>query len=269
MKFIHFGCWNNGLCDIELGTNGISLTMRKLKQYLEIHKDINFMTIAGDNYYPEKKLDKYGKKQKFLNIQNMISGINCLPKDITKFILLGNHEYDSLINSNGDELQCISIIKQKEEFSKNPLSIYFNDIMHKMYNNTLIIMLDTTIYEFIQDNIKLNPNDICYDEIFDDKSFNELINIVQYQEKQIKHIITSNNQCNNIIFVGHHPIFSIKKKEKEGEIIIKTEVLLGLIQLYKNIKDIIIDKNIYHLCADTHLYQMGCLHVDNKPYKSL
>jgi hypothetical protein len=54
MKFIHFGCWNNGFCDIETGTNGISMTMRKLTKYLDLNKDINFLTIAGDNYYPDK-----------------------------------------------------------------------------------------------------------------------------------------------------------------------------------------------------------------------
>jgi len=179
MKFIHFGCWNNGYCDINSGTNGLSMTMRKLNQYLELNKDIGFMTIAGDNYYPDKIKDGETKIKR-MNIENMISGINCLPKDIKKYILLGNHEYDPMIDESGKKIECISLIKQREEFLKQT-SIFFNDIIHYIYNNTLIIMLDTTIYEFIQEGNILSPNKLCYDKVFDKVSFTDLIDIARYQ----------------------------------------------------------------------------------------
>jgi hypothetical protein len=185
-------------------------------------------------------------------------GINCLPKDIDKYILLGNHEYDSMIDESEQNIQCISLIKQKEEFAKEK-SIFFNDIIHHVYNNTLIIMLDTTIYEFLQDKNESTPSQLCYDKVFIDKPFTNLIDIAQYQEEEIKKIIIKYNHCNNIIFIGHHPIFTVKQKKDKN----KQEILFGLVQLYQNIKDIVRGKNIYHLCADTHLYQTGIVNIDD------
>ena len=72
MRFIHFGCWNNGLCTMD-GTNGLSLTMKKLNSYVESNS-IDFVTIAGDNYYPPKT-----PKGKIFSMENFTSGFSCLP----------------------------------------------------------------------------------------------------------------------------------------------------------------------------------------------
>ena len=277
MKFIHFGCWNNGECNIETGTNGLSMTMKKINQYLGLHRDINFMTIAGDNYYPEKIKLEPTKKIKKMNIKNLISGINCLPKEIQKYVLLGNHEYDSIIDDNGEEIKCISLMTQQNLFTKMTNTMFFNDIIHLIHNNTLIIMIDTTIYEFLQ-NEKYQtkkPNELCYDKVFIGKTFDELNSIATYQKEKVREIILSNSSINNIILIGHHPIFSVKKQKenkiskpdhtiyKSDHTIYKKEVLPGLVDLYKHINDIIIGKNIYHLCADTHLYQTGTIKINN------
>jgi len=52
MKFIHFGCWNNGKCEKD-GNNGLS-KMSKLLENIISEETINFITLAGDNYYPTK-----------------------------------------------------------------------------------------------------------------------------------------------------------------------------------------------------------------------
>ena len=53
MKFVHFGCWNNGLCS-ESGTNGLSIMTKKLNEHI-LTNSIEFLTVAGDNYYPKKE----------------------------------------------------------------------------------------------------------------------------------------------------------------------------------------------------------------------
>jgi hypothetical protein len=64
-SFIHFGCWNNGLCDKNKGINGVSTVMNKLNKYVnKIENNVDFISIAGDNYYPEKiKKEESGKKE--------------------------------------------------------------------------------------------------------------------------------------------------------------------------------------------------------------
>lgn len=75
MKFIHFGCWNNGNCSSD-GANGLSLTMKKLNSYIEEKTEtldeIEFIVIAGDNYYPPK-----GETKKFIE-DDFISGFTPL-----------------------------------------------------------------------------------------------------------------------------------------------------------------------------------------------
>ena len=64
MKFIHFGCWNKDNCNLTLKNNGISQTMSKLNDFIKKNKDIEFITIAGDNYYPDKKKIKLPEKKR-------------------------------------------------------------------------------------------------------------------------------------------------------------------------------------------------------------
>lgn len=60
LQFIHFGCWNQGGCSID-GTNPLSRVMKKLRDYVKSKRNhAQFITIAGDNYYPLRE----GKKKK-------------------------------------------------------------------------------------------------------------------------------------------------------------------------------------------------------------
>jgi len=155
MKFIHFGCWNKDNCNLTLKNNGISQTMSKLNDFIKKNKDIEFITIAGDNYYPDKKKDKVtGKKEKTMITNNFLSGVECLPKHILKYVLLGNHEFDKVKVDGNDVDKCYLFNFEKNIFNKLNNTIFFNDVIYRIFgNNTLIIMIDTTLYEMYDDYI--------------------------------------------------------------------------------------------------------------------
>jgi hypothetical protein len=261
MKFIHFGCWNNGKCDKQTGVNGLSKTMRKLDDYIS-HNDINFMVVAGDNYYPDKQ--KIGdKKVKNMISENFMSGLNCLPKNIKKYILLGNHEYDNM-NVDGNKVKNCYLLKKEKEFFNNPDDSFFQNVIFVKYGLTLIIMIDTTIYEEEPDK---NIDKTCYTEVFNDldqKISKEKINdLIVYQQNKVNEIIEQNIEVKNIILIGHHPIISIKLKEKGGEVKEKEEVLDRLCELFTSFSDKVTEKNLYYLCADTHNHQEGLIKLKN------
>lgn len=189
MRFIHFGCWNKGLCDVGLKSNGLSQTMSKLNEFVKQNKDIEFITIAGDNYYPDK-LKKLEKKDKIMKTDEFLSGINCLPEHILKYVLLGNHEFDKVkLYYKDDEDykdvdRCHLFNFEKNSFNRLNNTIFFNDVIYRIFGlNTLIIMIDTTIYEMYDDYIeekKENPNaelnlyETCYKYLFlDETDINE------------------------------------------------------------------------------------------------
>lgn len=109
MSFIHFGCWNQGNCDIERGKNGMSLVMKSL---IKANLKPSFYVISGDNYYPDKfkyipedisvdsekvdpKKDKGYKKKSRFSLKNLESGFTCaleLTKQCPVYMLMGNHD---------------------------------------------------------------------------------------------------------------------------------------------------------------------------------
>ena len=221
MKFIHFGCWNNGLCALGQD-NGLTKMTTLLDKYVSENKDnIQFITVAGDNYYPSKITKKYKEKKfKIFDKKHFESGFSCLPKTIEKYILFGNHEIEDNVidnlhekynkNSTYNELKplvesCKSLILQ----TTNKDSIFdtsykfFNDVIRITYNQTLIIMFDTTIYTFKDKDYLKKINDTCYKHLFKNNTeLNEdstIQNLMKYQERKIIEAITQNNTCTNII----------------------------------------------------------------------
>ena len=51
-QFIMFGCWNN----LNDGKGGLENTMASLKVFLP-KNPVDFIAVAGDNYYPGKDKD--------------------------------------------------------------------------------------------------------------------------------------------------------------------------------------------------------------------
>ena len=108
-KFAFFGCWNethypskenlDAPCfQIQENTtknpcNEFSFVLNNLKQN---HNDIDFLVVAGDNYYPEKKTENGIKTKKF-EPTDFNKGFEAL-KSINKptYLLLGNHDVDNI-----------------------------------------------------------------------------------------------------------------------------------------------------------------------------
>lgn len=255
MKFIHFGCWNNGLCSAS-ETNGLSLMTKKLNEYILIN-EIDFITVAGDNYYPKK--NSMGKK---FNQENFISGFNCLPKDIKKYLIFGNHDIDDIIvNDSGEIIKCKLLDEQIKIAEENKTIEIFDEVLYKVIENTLIIMLDTNLYE--EDKEK-SIRDTCYSRLFSaliNKSELKIKDLVSYQNCFMIDLIKEYNTMKNIIFIGHHPLYSIKNKIKnnvEKKDDYKSE---NFINFLKQIEKILLGKKIYYLCADTHMYQEGIVNI--------
>ena len=278
--------------------NKMTQVMKKLNEYIEetngTMNKIDFITIAGDNYYSdkdkkkdkklktsdgaaaaaevssegvttEKKKDKgdkdSGEKLKKYNEENFLSGMRCLPISIKKYVLLGNHEYDILKGQDCDKYnKCFMINKQKENFTNTS---YFDDVMYiNKTPHTLILMIDTTLYDKKSTE---KFNDMCFNEAFEkvpDDNKKDIVSLKEYQKRKVIEYIRIHPTVKNIIFIAHHPIITTKGKiDDEGKFVIKNELLEGLYQFYIDVylelRELFMSKNIYHLCADNHLYQDG------------
>ena len=132
----------------------------------------------------------------------------------------------------------------------------FNDVISRAIESTIIIMFDSSLYDLnIEDELK--PKNItCYKNLFSTTLPDILMkDLIDYQSHKILEILLVNSDKKNIILVAHHPLICTKAK--------KACVNIKIIQLFRflfeklmeKIGTSIIMKNIYHLCADYHVYQ--------------
>lgn len=268
-SFIHFGCWNQGECQLNTDNNPLSTVMTNLNKYCEINNP-NFITVAGDNYYPKKYKDK-GKdksskknKVKIINSDDMLSGFQCLPNNIDIFMLLGNHDLETnndknilfIDNKENPENNCY-ILNNELDFSlmhEPPINFVFNNSI--ILDNTLIIMIDTSMYEKNSDKYLK-----CYSKLlnYNFKTIEELY-LIQY--KYVLNTITSNiDKYSNLVIIGHHPITGIKEKDNNVDLIkVSKQFIILLNSIYVVLGD---DINYYYLCADLHLHQEGEVIINN------
>jgi len=267
-NFIHFGCWNQGICNINSQDNPLSRVMTKLLEYT-MEYETDFISVAGDNYYPiknKKKKDKTLKKQKkdkikekIIKPDEMLSGFNCLPEGIDIFMLLGNHDLETnkkgkptlfINNTENIEDNCF-ILNAELEFSEMhnpPINFVFNSA--KILDNTLILMLDTSMYD--EKAEKYLP---CYNKLLG-TNFKSIIDIHRFQLNFVQYNILENiDQFENLVLIGHHPITGTKEKNDEVKLIEPSNTFLDLLN---NIFDMLTNSvNYYYLCADLHLHQEG------------
>ncbi len=245
--FVTFGCWNN---------RGINLenVIANLKLFVTENR-INFLSITGDNYYGKKD----GKK-KIFNIEDFTHGYSLLNDiDIPKYFIMGNHDIK-------DYASCDPIVKL--EPIKKEIDFFYSQLMFErshyfiIYENTINIFLDSTIYE-LPDDIPIEET--CYKNLFPDNSKLEITTIGELKEYQLNMTLEilklSIGKLENVLFHFHHPIFSIKSKSDKN--MTKVDITDGLITFYKNLEEILKGKNIFHICSDTHFYENGILEIDN------
>ena len=270
MKFIQFGCWNKYFCNIDdPKVSPISNVMHNIKLKIE-SGTYDFLIVSGDNYYPETIKHKNKKlKIKVFNFEDFISGFNCLSNlPINKYLLFGNHEYNDnvILKEDLDKLnslpkekkeeelikliphKCKSLIEQKNIASVDSSIIIFQSVLFNYEDSTktLLIMIDTTIYDDIK-NIE------CYKNILGETDDINATRLKITQYAQVLEILKAYTDASTIIFSGHHPIIWCKNKDEKN----KFNYVEGLISLFSQFEEFLIEKKIIYLCADTHIYQKG------------
>lgn len=268
-SFIHFGCWNNLNIKEKEGKIKEIGCLKKVMKLLEANlSGVDFIVIAGDNYYPKKEKTIEGEKKKRIIPSKLEEGFNLLPKEIPIVMILGNHDLETNLNprkpklfieGNPEESRSCSIL-ELEKLSKgsNIEYTFFKDQM--MDNGTLVIMIDSDVYSI--DAYKFLP---CYN-IFLSENFENIDNVKEYQYNLIFQKINQYNaigSIKNLIIIGHQPITGIKYKDgvKQpplNDIPYFKPVLLEIYNLLGS------EINYFYLCADLHLYQDGLITLKNE-----
>lgn len=268
-SFIHFGCWNNLNIKEKEGKIKEIGCLKKVMKLLEANlSGVDFIVIAGDNYYPKKEKTIEGEKKKRIIPSKLEEGFNLLPKEIPIVMILGNHDLETNLNpekpklfieENPEESKSCSILKLENEVKGSNIEYtFFKDLM--MDNGTLVIMIDSDVYSI--DAYKFLP---CYN-IFLSQNFESIDNVKEYQYNLIFQKINQYNvigSIKNLIIIGHQPITGIKYKDgvKEpplNDIPYFKPVLLEIYNLLGS------EINYFYLCADLHLYQEGLITLKNE-----
>lgn len=283
MKFIHFGCWNEFGYSMgpskenpELPQSGLTYTIDQLNKYVNTNPT-EFIIIAGDNFYPPKSKDKNTIAE--YNHELFLSGFNALPP-IPKYLIFGNHDIEDQLKINEPihnnqfpnladitTTNCKILNLQQLYTSNKPDYNIFNEVLHREYNTTLIIMLDSHLLKlFNNTNQDLGCYRYLFDEFLKSNPGSNINQLIDHQITSIIRLIQSKPHIINYIFVAHHPIFTCKHKsdkENPGERKLKKESHVGLVNFFTNpeLNNLLTNKNITYLCADLHLYQFGIVNI--------
>jgi len=291
-RFIHFGCWNNSGCDSTAGAvqssdTALTRVMKQIKKNITSSQfQPEFMSIAGDNYYPIIKKDKVTKvKTKLLDEDDLLSGFECLPKDLKKYLLLGNHDLEALSNAKSNPPSACQILDMQKELEAEPTNNFEMDDLKspfilntKLTDSTIVIMIDTSMYS--NEDKSLKKVEACYQRLFDlhgldNPNKDTIKNVRELQEKRVETFIEtlSADRLKNIIVIGHHPMVCFKTEEVKDNgtgtksRITETLVMNELNNLYFNsiYSKLKTNKriNYFYLCADLHQYQEGDIHMTN------
>jgi len=282
-SFLHFGCWNNRN---EKDGEDMDSVMNEIEKYINNDKILTpeFIVIAGDNYYPDKKTDEKGNKTKIIYTEKLKNGFEKLPKDIEIHMILGNHDLETNMGKpklfvkdskeeEKKEENCF-ILKNEQEIIEKivnenpPGNIHLNLFHHKMLNHgTLLLMIDTSMYTLENEATDYLQ---CYNKFLSGLEIKDIDDLKNEQENFILETIKENkNNINHIIIVGHHPIIGVKsKKEKNkkkgGDNTIEVlDDIPNFLDVLEKIQIVKPDAKYYYLCADLHLYQHGKITITN------
>lgn len=239
-NIVVFGCWNTG-CTENSGQRSVSEILKKNEKKYE------FVVILGDNYYAKKLTLINDFKVKITKLSDAKSGFDCLDNiKLEKKLIMGNHDVVDSFNNGCSVLK--SQLKLPWYDIKFPFSFDFYYLSNdSTYETILMIYLDTTIY-----NTQIMNEQLCYSNTIG-KSKTDLLN--EQNEFIIKTLeMTISNphyQIKNVIFFGHEPLFTFKKKGELLKPLIIKELLKLLFDEKKKYKNL----NFYWICADYHIYQ--------------
>ena len=298
VKFWQFGCWNN--LNIKKGApiGRMKDVLNKIKDTKQEDKP-EFLIISGDNYYPgktkakkEEKEEKEKKEKKekddtttkikTIFKDKLIEGLQYLPEDIPINMLLGNHDLETnnkknlfIATSASEEVKSengeCEIIKFELEALKKKTNVdYFFFKSKRLINNTLLLMIDTSIYEVDAEAIDYLP---CYKIFLEAKekklSFENIKDLRDYQLTKIIDAIKDDKSIKHLIIVGHHPIYQLKNKTSGDppvdNVTDKSDISVDFTPVLKTIFEKLGSTTVYHyLCSDLHLYQKGLIKMNFK-----
>ena len=259
-NFLYFGCWNSINCE------KISDPLYRdiILEYIKDNESTKIpIFIAGDNWYATTFRDNASKTNiKYYLTDILISGYYKLYEmESPIYIAVGNHDEDT------DNQEQVDI---KKNCMINTQKHYINKIKHDIKNKSLKSILSERVVSI--DNVKNALDDI---NLFD----GEKIGII-YNKKYIMIIINTNNFYSNtpdekdnafkylqkvkeqieevsfrfkktIFVMGHIPLFTKKKSNKDGDIVKGVEY-----DIVNDLYDILCHYGCIYLCADTHNFSV-------------
>ena len=289
-KFIQFGCWNN--LNTKVKEDGKEKKIGCLNKVIDLLNDYltnvknkpKFLIVSGDNYYPGKQKDPADKTRKIKTIypDKLREGFHMLPNNLPIYMILGNHDLETNTKKENLYIENLNTPEQKDckilelEMTSKLPNVEYNFCKNVMLKNgTMVLMIDTSIYEEEKNSSKYLQ---CYNKFFEsfELSFTRIAQIREYQLQRITEAITG-KELRNLIIVGHHPFFQLKNKEKEkdkekdkekekekeedetaGTVKFESDISHSFKPVLAHIYGVLGQTTeYYYLCSDLHLFQKG------------
>ena len=265
MRFIHFGCWNNTNESLLDNMKSLKMYMRNNSKSKSKVANVDFFSIAGDNYYPLKIEANEKEKRKVIVEKDLRKGFDMLPHDeVSKFVILGNHDLETdmffkpLSGKETYDNSCKTLELEKEitdtreDTFLNLFKFYFDPS-----TKTLIIFFDTTMYvkEKFEKYMKCYKTFVSiHGKRITRNSPNYQHALIEYQNEAILEYIRKHNNIQNLVLIGHHPLIYLKNKDDK---IKAKQDIPHISKLLSNIHELCPNSRFFYLCADLHLYQEG------------
>ena len=297
-NFITFGCWNKGNCNPgPRVSNPLSRVIAKMDSYIHTlgNAPPSFICVAGDNYYPDIRIDKVEvdgeekeKKIKTLSITNLKSGFDCLKqfheshRHIPIDIIAGNHDIENTNKMTVTQIPgstpvtepCI-ITKAEIESTMHYRMMKFTMFNYRVIKNTLIIMIDSNIYQEDLDAAKLNCYELLVNHTLSTLKLEKLhdgsppitdvnqLKAIQSSWLSTVYASISRIKFANVVIVAHHPFALYKVKNKTCRYdIVKPDYLVFCHSIYKHLRDNNNSRHFFYSCADLHTYQSGIVTIN-------
>jgi hypothetical protein len=264
---------------------GVSTVMSRMKTFItdENMYSPEFISVAGDNYYPNKpekktkkdktaEKDKSEVKQKVIIKSELDSGFACLKSlNVPVNVILGNHDLETnrenkhtflIDDKEAESCEILNLETQITKPQKHGVKLQLDFLTEGeipfIGTNTMVLMIDTSMYETKLEDIAQYEE--CYQKLED-----PLSKIKELRDRQQLRVITAiekNPSKQNIVLIGHHPITAYIVKKNEYQLV---KPFPQFVELWQAIIAETTGKHFYYLCADKHFYQPGTVKIDGIP----
>ena len=245
-SFIHFGCWNNLCNENNTGLRDVIATLKKYIQNPTTTTDVQFISVAGDNYYALKHKKNSSDPTKVRNIKVTQNNEDVLNSESASYLSKDDIQKGfNQLQSINDKIP-INVIYGNHDLEKNEKFTVANNIncnkeqiTVELAENTQYGNKDCQMMEDQKTTVEnLNTTNMIIDKFiipsFDEDTFVCMIDSTVYSndfnqgcyekdkqveiDKQNLDVLCSYNKIKNkesvknIIIIGHHPITFEKGK---------------------------------------------------------